>query len=84
VRETEQVAPPVKQDVAPREAVRPGLVVVVKLTESVARPGYPFIAVAVILAVLETPGNSGPKLAVEVVMATSIIVAAPELLKLLV
>lgn len=33
-----------------------------KVTASVANPGYPEPAVAVIVAVLVVPGNSGPKL----------------------
>ena len=61
---TEHEVPPVVQGFVPiRLAVRPALATLVKVTASVApKVGYPAPAVAVILAVLAVPGNSGPKL----------------------
>ncbi len=84
LRLTEQEAPRVAQGFVPlKVAVRPEVVVVVKATESVAKPGKPFTAVAVTVTVFEVPGNSGPKLVGVAVTSTDIMLVAPELSKVL-
>jgi hypothetical protein len=53
----------------------------VKFTASVAEPGYPFLAVAVIVALFAVPGGSGPKVVELADKTTSAIVALAELVK---
>jgi hypothetical protein len=81
---TEHEAPRVVQGlVAPIVTVRPGEAVSANVTESVAVPGNPFKAVAVIMSVFDTPGNSGPKLVLLVDRTTFAMLADAELLNVI-
>jgi hypothetical protein len=78
---TEQDAPRVAQGLVPAMVtVSPGDAASVKVTESVALPGNPFMAFAVTMAVLDIPGNSGPKLVMLVDRTTLAMLADAELL----
>lgn len=80
LRLTEHAVPPVAQGFVPlRVAVSPVVDATVKATESVPKPGKPFIAVAVTVAVFAVPGNSGPKLVGVAVTVTNGIEATAEL-----
>ena len=80
--ETEQEVPRVEHGFVPAMlTVRPGEAESVKVTESAAKPGNPFMAVAVTTSVLGTPGNSGPKLVLLADTTTEAMVADAELSK---
>jgi hypothetical protein len=78
---TEHDAPRVAQGLVPAiVTVSPGEALSANVTESVALPGNPFIAFAVTMSVLDTPGNSGPKLVMLVDRTTFAMVEDAELL----
>ena len=79
---TAQDVPPVAQGLIPLiVAVRPGDAWSVMLTESVAKPGNPLKAVALMMTVFDVFGNSGPKFFELEERTTNAMVADAELSK---